>query len=153
MEAMIRELYSLSAEELEILLGKRLRRKVSARTIRRKSEKYASWARYRHPSARPVADVDLGPAYSSSEAGGEGLADGCKGGGFDDSPDPTIHLESGRRPSATDAANDAMNSGHLSKRTGGRGITRTGKTAAEKAAEDAADRFAREAGIDLPPAE
>ena len=30
---------------------------------------------------------------------------------------------------------------------------RAGRRIAEKAAEDAADRFAREAGIDLPPAE
>lgn len=152
--ALVDRLYSLSAESLAPML-KSVGCKTSAKTIYRpgNSRKYESWARYRHPSAGPVADVDLGPAYSSSEAGGEGLADGCKGDGFDDSPDPTIHLESGHRPSATDAANDAMNSGHISKRTGGRGITRIGKTAAEKAADDAADRFAREAGIDLPPAE
>jgi len=51
------------------------------------------------------------------------------------------------------AAAAAVGSGQLSERVGGRGTTHTGKTAVEKATEDAADRFAREAGVDIPPAE
>lgn len=97
--------------------------KASAKTISR-SDKYDSWSRYRHPTATPSRTVDVGPAALS-------------------------HV----RPSAADLAADAESSGHVSRRVGGRGTTRIGKTAAEKAAEDAADRFAREAGIDLPPAE
>lgn len=95
----------------------------SAKTISR-SDKYDAWARYRHPTAAPSPTVDVGPAALS-------------------------HV----RPSAADLAADAESSGHVSRRVGGRGTTRIGKTAAEKAADDAADRFAQEAGIDLPPGE
>jgi hypothetical protein len=138
-------LYSLSAEELAPML-KRVGCKTSGKTIRRNSEKYDSWESYRRPSAAAAVDVDVGPAYSASRLDGE---DSAEDGGEDSPP----HLESGRRPRASDAAEDAVYSGHLSRRTGGRGIARIGKTAAEKAAEDEADRFAREAGVDLPPAE
>lgn len=97
--------------------------KASAKTISR-SDKYDAWKRYRHPTPAPSPTVDVGPAALS-------------------------HV----RPSAEDLAADAESSGHVSRRVGGRGTTRIGKTATEKAAEDAADRFAREAGIELPPAE
>lgn len=97
--------------------------KASPKTISR-SDKYGAWGRYRHPTAAPPPAVDVGPAALS-------------------------HV----RPSAADLAADAESSGHVSRRVGGRGTTRIGKTTAERAAEDAADRFAREAGIDLPPAE
>jgi hypothetical protein len=92
--------------------------------------------------------VDVGPAVLSDrpadgeDAAGDTLRVWRRDAGLSDV-----------RPSAADAAADAIDSGHLSKRAGGRGTTRIGKTAAEKAAEDAADRLAREAGIDLPPAE
>jgi len=120
--ALVDKLYSLSAEDLEPMLRK-MGCKASAKTISR-SDKYAAWGRYRHPTPAPPPAVDVGPAALR-------------------------HV----RPSAADLAADAESSGHVSKRVGGRGTTHIGKTAAEKAAEDAADRFAREAGIDLPPAE
>jgi hypothetical protein len=146
MEAMIRELYSLSAADLVPLL-KPLRCKVSYKTVER-SDKYTAWERYRRPAAPPNIAVDVGPAVLSDrpadgeDAAGDTLRVWRRDAGLSDV-----------RPSAADAAADAIDSGHLSKRAGGRGTTRIGKTAAEKAAEDAADRLAREAGIDLPPAE
>ncbi len=123
--ALIDRLYSLSSDDLQPMLA-HVGCKTSAKTIRRpgKSEKYASWERYRRPTVPPAAGVDVGPAALSDV-----------------------------RSRTADLADDAVNSGHLSRRTGGRGTTRIGKTAAEKAADDEADRFAREAGIDLPPAE
>lgn len=121
--ALVEKLYSLSSDDLEPMLRK-VGCTADARTIRRNSEKYKAWERYRRPAAAPPAAVDVGPAALSDV-----------------------------RPRAADVADDAVDSGNLSRRTGGRGTTRIGKTAAEKAAEDAADRFAREAGIDLPPAE
>jgi hypothetical protein len=123
--ALVDRLYSLSAESLVPML-KSVGCKTSAKTIYRpgNSQKYESWGRYRKPGATAAVDLDVGPAALSAV-----------------------------RPTAADAADDAVNSGHLSIRSGGRGVTYIGKTAAEKAAEDAADRFAREAGIDLPPAE
>lgn len=123
--ALIESLYSLSAEALVPML-KSIGFKISARTIYRpgNSQKYEAWVRYRRPNAPASADLDVGPAALSDV-----------------------------RPRAADVADDAVDSGQLSRRTGGRGTTRIGKTAAEKATEDAADRFAREAGIDLPPAE
>lgn len=121
--ALVEKLYSLSSADLEPMLRK-VGCTADARTIRRNSEKYKAWERYRRPAAAPPAAVDVGPAALSDV-----------------------------RPRAADVADDAVDSGNLSRRTGGRGTTRIGKTAAEKAAEDAADRLAREAGIDLPPAE
>jgi hypothetical protein len=97
--------------------------KTSAKTIRR-SKKYASWGRYRRPTGPTATRLDLGPAALSSI-----------------------------RATAKDAADDAVDSGHLSRRSGGRGATRIGKTAAERAADNVADQFARDAGIELPPAE
>jgi hypothetical protein len=146
MEAMIRELYSLSAADLVPLL-KPLRCTVSYKTVER-SDKYAAWERYRRPAAPPNIAVDVGPAVLSDRpADGEDAADDTLRGWRRDAGLSDV------RPSVADAAADAIDSGHLSKRAGGRGTTRIGKTAAEKAAEDAADRLAREAGIDLPPAE
>jgi len=123
--ALIDRLYSLSSDDLQPMLA-HVGCKTSAKTIRRpgKSKKYASWERYRRPTVSPAAEMDVGPAALSVV-----------------------------RSRTADLADDAVNSGHLSRRTGGRGTTRIGKTAAEKAADDAADRFAQEAGIDLPPAE
>jgi hypothetical protein len=145
--ALVDRLYSLSAESLVPML-RGVGCKTSAKTIYRpgNSQKYESWVRYRRPGAAATTHADVGPAHSASELDGQDSDE--DGGG-----DPTCRLESGRRPRASDAAEDAVYSGHLSRRTGGRGIARIGKTAAEKAAEDAADRFAREAGVDLPPAE
>jgi hypothetical protein len=124
--ALVEQLYSLSAENLVAMLRERTRFKVSAKTIRRpgNSQKYEAWGRYRSPRAPSVTDVDVGPAALSDV-----------------------------RPRAADVADDAVDSGNLSRRAGGRGTTRIGKTASEKAAEDAADRFAQEAGVELPPAE
>jgi hypothetical protein len=145
--ALVEKLYSLSAEDLEPMLRK-AGCTADPRTIRRNSEKYEAWERYRRPAAPPDTVVDVGPAALSdrpadgADAAGDTLRGWRRDAGLSDV-----------RPSAADAAADAIDSGHLSKRTGGRGTTRIGKTAAEKAAEDAADRFAREAGIDLPPAE
>jgi len=123
--ALIDRLYSLSAEDLVPLL-KGVGCRTSAKTIRRKSEKYDSWERYRKPSAPPGTAAD-----------------------------PTRPAHRNRVRTAADArVEDAVEpGGGLTLRAGGRGATRIGKTAAEKAADDAADRFAREAGIDLPPAE
>ena len=121
--ALVDRLYSLSAENLWPLL-RAIGCDASAKTVSRSDKYNISWKRYRRPAAPPHTAVDVGPAALSDV-----------------------------RPSAADAAADAIDSGHLSKRTGGRGITRIGKTAAERAAEDAADRFARENGAELPPAE
>jgi hypothetical protein len=149
MEGMIRELYSLSAEDLIPLL-KPLGFKGSAKTVRRSgnSQKYAAWERYRRPGVVPNTAVDVGPAalrgspVHSADAAGETLRGWRRDAGLSDV-----------RPSIEDAAADAIDAGHLSKRAGGRGTTRVGKTTAEKAAEDAANRFAQEAGVELPPAE
>jgi hypothetical protein len=144
--ALVDRLYSLSAETLRPLL-KAVGCDASAKTVSR-SDRYISWERYRRPAAPSGAAVDVGPAALSGRPANGG-----------DAADDTLRQWrrdaglSDVRPSAADAAADAIDSGHLSKRTGGRGTTRIGKTAAEKAAEDAADRFARDAGIDLPPAE
>jgi len=121
--ALVDRLYSLSAEDLVPML-KSVGCKASAKTISR-STKYGYWERYRRPNAPPGTPAD-----------------------------PTQPATRNRVRSAAEArVEDAVESGDLSFRTNGRGTTRIGKTAAEKAAEDAADRFAREAGIDLPPAE
>lgn len=144
--ALVDRLYSLSAENLQPLL-KAVGCVASAKTISR-SDRYISWERYRRPAAPPGTAVDVGPAALSGRPAHSG-----------DAADDTLrHWRrdaglSDVRPSAADATADAIDSGQLSKRAGGRGITRIGKTAAERAAEDAADRFAREAGVDLPPAE
>lgn len=123
--ALIDRLYSLSAEDMVPML-KTVGCKTSARTIRRRgnSKKYDSWGRYRKPTSPIATRVDLGPAALSSV-----------------------------RATAKDAADDAVASGHLSRRSGGRGATRIGKTAAERTADNAADQFARDAGVELPPAE
>jgi hypothetical protein len=145
--ALVDKLYSLSAEDLEPML-RRVGCTADPRTIRRNSKKYQAWERYRRPAAPPDIAVDVGPAgLSDRPADGEDAAGDTLRGWRRDAGLSDV------RPSAADAAADAIYSGHLSKRAGGRGTTRIGKTAAEKAAEDAADRFAREAGIDLPPAE
>jgi hypothetical protein len=145
--ALVNKLYSLSAEDLEPMLRK-VGCKADPRTIRRNSKKYEAWERYRRPAAPPDIAVDVGPAVLSDRpADGEDAAGDTLRGWRRDAGLSDV------RPSAADAAADAIDSGHLSKRAGGRGTTRIGKTAAEKATEDAADRLAREAGIDLPPAE
>lgn len=145
--ALVDKLYSLSAEDLGPML-RRVGCTADPRTIRRNSKKYQAWTRYRRPAAPLGTAVDVGPAALSGRPANSG-----------DAADDTLRhwrREAGLsdvRPSAADATADAIDSGQLSKRAGGRGITRIGKTAAEKATEDAADRFAREAGVDLPPAE
>jgi len=124
MEAMIRELYSLSAEDLVQPLRK-FGYRGSAKTISRRSAKYRSWRRYRRGGAAPSTVSD-----------------------------PT--QPAGRKVAPTHNAarvKDAVDSGGLSLRAGGRGTTRVRKTAAERAADRDADQFAREAGIDLPAAE
>lgn len=121
--ALVEKLYSLSSADLEPMLRK-VGCTADARTIRRNSEKYKAWERYRHPAAAPPAAVDVGPAALSDV-----------------------------RPRAADVADDAVDSGNLSRRTGGRGATHIRKTAAEKAAGKAADDLAREAGVILPPDE
>ena len=130
-EALISQLYSLSAEDLAPML-ERVGCKTSAKTIRRRggSTKYAAWEQYRKPTAPASVAADLGPA------GRTGVEEG-------EAPGPSRAM----------AAAAAVGSGQLSERVGGRGTTHTGKTAVEKATEDAADRFAREAGVDIPPAE
>lgn len=128
-EAMARELYSLSSDNLVPLL-KTVGCKVSARGIRRNSAKYAAWERYRKPTAPPSVAADLGPA------GRAGVVEG-------EAPGPSLTL----------AAKEDLSAGGLSMRVGGRGATRTSKTAAERAAERDADQFARDAGVELPPAE
>lgn len=149
--ALIESLYSLSAEALVPML-KGVGFKTSARTIYRpgNSRKYESWARYRRPSAPAATDVDVGPAHSTSDLDVE---DSTEGGGDDDgdADDPTIRLESGHRPTAADAADDAVDAGNLSIRSGGRGTTHIRKTAAERAAGRAGDEFARANGVELPP--
>jgi len=144
--ALVDRLYSLSSENLRPLL-KRVGCNASAKTISR-SDKYISWERHRRPAAPPDTAVDVGPANLSDRPpnGADAVDDTLRGWRRDAGLSDV-------RPSAADAAADAIDSGHLSKRTGGRGTTRIGKTAAEKAAEDAADRFARENGEELPPAE
>lgn len=123
MEAMIRDLYSLSAEDLFQPL-RRLGYPGSTKTIRR-SEKYKSWASYRRGGAAPSTVAD-----------------------------PTRQVSRNTPPTPAAArVEDAVNSGGLALRAGGRGTTRVRKTAAEKATERDADRLAREAGIDLPAAE
>jgi hypothetical protein len=145
--ALADKLYSLSSEDLEPMLRK-VGCKADPRTIRRNSKKYEAWKRYRRPAPSPDIAVDVGPAVLSDrsadgeDAAGDTLRRWRRNAGLSDV-----------RPSAADAAADAIDAGQLSKRSGGRGTTRIGKTVAEKAAEDAADRFAREAGVDLPPAE
>lgn len=124
--ALVDRLYSLSAEALAPML-KGVGCKTSARTIYRRgnSQKYESWKKYRRPIAPPEIATD-----------------------------PTRPAARKRVRSAAEArVEDAVESRSLSLRTGGRGTTRIGKTAAEKATDDAADRFARDAGVDLPPAE
>jgi hypothetical protein len=126
MEAMIRELYSLSAEDLVQPLRK-FGYRGSAKTISRpgKSSRYEAWKRYRRGGATPSTVAD-----------------------------PT--QPAGRKAPRTHTAarvKDAVDSGGLSLRAGGRGTTRVRKTAAERAADRDADQFAREAGIDLPAAE
>lgn len=144
--ALVDRLYSLSAENLRPLL-KAVGCDASAKTISR-SDKYISWERYRRPAAPPDVAIEVGPAAcqtrpsDAADAADKTFQSWRRDAGLSDV-----------RPSAADAAADAIDSGHLSKRTGGRGITRIGKTAAERAAEDAADRFARENGVDLPPPE
>ena len=128
-EALISQLYSLSAADL----AKKLEDagcKVKERTIRRGSTKYADWHEYRHPAAPASVATDLGPA------GRAGVEEG-------EAPGPSRAM----------AVAAEVLSGNLSKRVRGRGTTHIGKTAAEKAAENAADQLARESGIDLPPAE
>jgi hypothetical protein len=145
--ALVDKLYSLSAEDLAPMLRKE-GCKADPRTIRRKSKKYEAWERYRRPAAPPDTAVDVGPAVLSDRpADGEDAAGDTLRGWRRDAGLSDV------RPSVADAAADAIDSGHLSKRAGGRGTTRIGKTVAEKATENAADRLAREAGIDLPPAE
>jgi hypothetical protein len=127
--AIVERLYSLSAEDLEPML-RRVGCKVDARTVRRRSTRYKSWERYRKPLAPPSESVDLGPAGRAGAEEGEA---------------PT--------PSRAVAAGDDLNSGGLSMRCGGRRTARVRKTAAERAAEDAADQFARDAGVELPNAD
>lgn len=126
MEAMIRELYSLSAENLVPLL-KPLGFKGSAKTIRRRgnSEKYAAWERYRKPF--PAAGTAADPTQ------------------------PTARKQV--RSEATARVEDAVGCGNLNLRAGGRGTGRTRKNAAERDADRDAEQFAREAGVELPPAE
>jgi hypothetical protein len=126
MEAMIRELYSLSADDLAPLL-KRLGFKVCARTIRRRgnSEKYAAWERYRKPHSAAGTAVDPTRPNSRNQV----------------------------RSEATAKVEDAVDSGNLNLRVGGRGIMQTRKNAAERAADRDAEQFARDAGVELPPAE
>jgi hypothetical protein len=126
MEAMIREVYSLSAEGLVPLL-KPLGFKGSAKTVRRRgnSEKYAAWKRYRKPLSAAGAAVD--PTQ------------------------PTARHQV--RSEATARVEDAVESGNLNLRVGGRGITQTRKNAADRAADREAEQFARDAGIELPPAD
>jgi hypothetical protein len=147
--ALVEQLYSLSAEDLVPML-KRIGFTMSAKTIRRpkNSPRYKSWERYRKPSAPIAADADVGPAALSdtrppgTDAAVDTLREWRSAAGLSDV-----------RSRASDVADDAVNSGHLSRRTGGRGTTRIGKTAAERADEAAADKFARDAGAELPPAE
>jgi hypothetical protein len=130
-DALIEQLYSLHSEDLAYLL-KTVGCRTSGKTIRRpgNSVKYESWERYRKPAAPPPVAADLGPAGRA---------------GVDEGEAPG--------PSRTLAVKEDLSAGSLSMRVGGRGVTRTRKTAAERAAERDADQFARDAGIDLPPAE
>ena len=128
-EALISQLYSLSAADLAPRLEDEVGCKVKERTIRRGS-KYAAWKKYRNRTAPASVATDLGPA------GRAGVEEG-------EAPGPSRAM----------AADAAVVSGHLSKRVRGRGTTHIGKTAAEKAAENAGDQLAREAGIDIPPSE
>ena len=131
-EALISELYEKKSDNLALMLLDKMGFKVSGRTIRREgvSIKYAAWKQYHKKTAPASVAADLGPA------GRTGVEEG-------EAPGPSRAM----------AAAAAVGSGQLSERVGGRGTTHTGKTAVEKATEDAADRFAREAGVDIPPAE
>lgn len=126
MEAMVRDLYSLSAEDLVDIL-RTVGYRGSSKTISRpgNSKRYESWKRYRRGGAKPSAVAD-----------------------------PTRKAGRGKSSSPADSRlGDAVDRGSLSLRAGGRGTTRTAKTATERAAEEEADRFAREAGVELPRAE
>jgi hypothetical protein len=124
MEAMIREVYSLSAEDLVPLL-KPLGFKGVAKTTRRNSEKYGAWERYRKPLSAAGAAVDPTQPTARNQVLSE----------------------------ATARVEDAVESGNLNLRVGGRGITQTRKNAAERAADRDAEKFARDAGVELPPAD
>jgi hypothetical protein len=128
--ALVERLYSLSAEDLEPML-RRVGCKADPRTVRRRSDRYKSWEQYRKPPPPPPSEAaDLGPA---GRAG----------------------AEEGEVPSPSRAATtaDDLNSGGLSIRSGGRGAAKPRQTAAERAADREAEQFARDAGIELPPAE
>lgn len=123
MEAMIRELYSLSAADLVPLL-KPLKCRVSYKTIER-SDKYTAWERYRKPLSAAGAAVDPTQPTARNQVRSEAAA----------------------------RVEDAVESGNLKLRVGGRGITQTRKNAAERAADRDAEQFARDAGVELPPAD
>ena len=128
-EALISQLYSQFSPRLAKMLED-VGCKVKERTIRRGSTKYADWKKYRRRTAPASVATDLGPA------GRAGVEEG-------EAPGPSRAM----------AVAAEVLSGNLSKRVRGRGTTHIGKTAAEKAAENAADQLARGSGIDLPPAE
>ena len=128
-EALISQLYSRSSADLAKMLED-FGCKVKERTIRRGSTKYAAWKKYRRRTAPASVATDLGPA------GRAGVEEG-------EAPGPSRAM----------AVAAEVLSGNLSKRVRGRGTTHIGKTAAEKASENAGDQLAREAGIDIPPAE
>jgi hypothetical protein len=123
MEAMIRELYSLSAADLVPLL-KPLGCRVSYKTIER-SDKYTAWERHRKPLSAAGAAVDPTQPTARNQV----------------------------RSEATARVEDAVESGNLKIRVGGRGITQMRKNAAEREADRAAEQFARDAGVELPPAD
>ena len=113
-------LYSLSAADLEVKL-KDAGYAVSAKTISR-SPKYKSWGIHRRRSAPAGAAADL-----------------------------TVRPGRNRTPSDADAIlADTLNTGGATLRNSGRDAARIRKTPAERAADEAADRFARDNGVALP---
>jgi len=114
-------LYSKSAADLEAMLKDAGYAAASAKTISR-SQKYQSWKIHRRRSA---------PAGAAA--------------------DPTARLGRNGTPSDADAIlADTLNTGGTTLRKSGRDAARIHKTSADRAADEAADRFAREKGVTLP---
>lgn len=126
-EKMVAEIYSLSAEDLEAPVNEALESRgiepVSAKTISR-SDKYKSWKPYRRHMVLPVsAAADYGSAFTQL---GE------------------------RTPTANDFVDaEAMASG-LAKRSGRRLRSSSGRRSEQ---DRAADKWAKSAGVVLPPAD